>query len=73
MSRVGLAVLRRVSRLPTLELNTGEYVDLSDVLDIIDDEIEAEAERQFTRPISQQIEEKKALMTALTDSMREDK
>lgn len=61
MSRVGLAVLRRVSRLPTLELNTGEYVDLSDVLDIIDEEIELEAERQFTRPISQQAELSKML------------
>jgi hypothetical protein len=61
VSRVGLAVLRRVSRLPTLELNTGEYVDLSDVLNIIEEEIEAEAERQFTRPISQQAELSKNL------------
>lgn len=65
MSRVGLAILRRVSRLPTVELSTGEYVDLSDVLNIVDEEIELEAERQFTRPISQQAE--------LSKNLKEDK
>ena len=31
------------------------------VLDIIDNELEAEAERQFTRPISQQAEQSRML------------
>ena len=61
MSRVGLAIFRRVTRLPTVEIGTWEYVALTDVLSVIDDEIELEAERQFTRPISQQAELSKNL------------
>lgn len=68
MSRAAWRIRKRVEEMAR-PYQRGEYFSdqmdvrdrLNDVLDIIDEEIEAEAERQFTRPISQQAEMSKTL------------
>lgn len=64
MSRAAFNIRKRVVALRDWAERTkdvGTQAAFLTVLDIIDEEIEAEAERQFTRPISQQAELSKNL------------
>lgn len=63
MSNAAWRTRKRVAALSTAPAQgrLGAYVPVSGVLDIIDDELEREAEQQFTRPISQQAEQSKML------------
>ena len=64
MSRAALNIRRRVEEMAYMASLVGDQDgvwELRNVLRIIDEEIEAEAERQFTRPISQQAELSKNL------------
>jgi len=60
--RIRKRVVERVERTTiTDEWMDGVMFGYRAVLDIIDQELEAEAERQFTRPISQQAEQSRML------------
>lgn len=65
MSNAAWRIRKRFAYLPDAEmLRRGpedKYVPIETVLAIIDEEIDREAERQFTRPISQQAEMSKIL------------
>ena len=62
MSSAAWRIRKRVASLRADEWETWERLSaLQTVLDIIDEELEVEAERQFTRPISQQAEQSRML------------
>lgn len=61
MSNAAWKIRKRVARSKTTEIAEVEYLPIELVLEIIDEEIELEAERQFTRPISQQAEQSRML------------